>query len=817
MGRGQLRIYVGYTSGVGITCAMLEEGHRRRERGTDVVIGVVDDHGRERTRRRLEGLEMVPPRVVDGVTEMDLDAVLRRAPGVALVDDLWCRNALGERTAARWQDVEELVAAGIDVVATVNIQHVESLRDVVERILGSAPVDRVPDRVVRAADQLEIVDITPQALLRRLAHGNIFPAERIDAAFAGAFAADALGALRELSLLWMADRVQETLRDVSLAAAKVRERVLVAVSGADDDDLLVRRAARIAQRRGAELVAVHVAPGSLGGRARSLDGTRSVVEAVGGRLDEVVAADVVSGLLDAARAQEATVLVVGTHPSRRPSIGRSPARSLVRAAPSADVHVVTLTASVPERLLLRRPPGLPVERRLLGLIGGAIVLLVLTVAVDRVHDRLGLSSILLLYLTVVVGVAAVGGLWPAVTAAVGSTLIINWFFTPPLHTWTIAAPEHVLGLAVFLLVAGVVSVLVDRDARARADAERGRVEAEALARLAARLAAEDDPLPGLLDHLRSSFGLEAAAVLRADTNGGWEPEAVVGDDPPTEPDRGTDVIELGPGSVLVVRGAHVPADSLRVLSAFTAQLQVAVRARILAREAAEASALAEVGALRTAILAAVSHDLRTPLASIKASVSSLRDDEVVWSAEETDDFLETIEEETDRLTELVGNLLDMSRLTSGSLVLVRRVVGLDEVVPKALASLSNGARVIRAEVPETLPRVDVDPGLLERAVANVAANALSWNRGETPVQIRGSAADGRVELRVIDRGPGVARGDHERIFEPFQRLGDRSRDGVGLGLAVARGFVEAMGGRIAAEDTPGGGLTMVLSFPEAVS
>jgi two-component system sensor histidine kinase KdpD len=255
---------------------------------------------------------------------------------------------------------------------------------------------------------------------------------------------------------------------------------------------------------------------------------------------------------------------------------------------------------------------------------------------------------------------------------------------------------------------------------------------------------------------------------------------------------------------------------LQLLSAFAAQLGLAVRGRALAQEAAVAAARADADALRTAILAAVSHDLRTPLASIKASVSSLRDDEVVWSPEETALFLGTIEDETDRLTGLVANLLDMSRLQVGALKLVRDVVGFDEVVPKALASLPDGGRGLVVEVPETLPRIDVDPGLLERAIANIVSNASGLAPPDCPVRISGSTAGGRVELRVIDRGPGVERQDRERMFRPFQRLGDgTSRDGIGLGLAVAKGFVEAMDGELSVEDTPGGGLTMVLAFPAA--
>jgi two-component system, OmpR family, sensor histidine kinase KdpD len=356
--------------------------------------------------------------------------------------------------------------------------------------------------------------------------------------------------------------------------------------------------------------------------------------------------------------------------------------------------------------MARGDAALPTKRRLAGALLGAGSLTALTVALLAVHTHLGLPSILLLYLTAIVAIALVGGTWPALVSAVLASALINWFFTPPTHTWTIADPENVLALVVFLLVAGVVSYLVDRDARAGADAERRRNETESLEK---------------------------------------------------------------------------------------------------------------VNELRTAILAAVSHDLRTPLAAIKASVSSLREQDVTWSPVDTAGFLEAIEEETDRLTSLVGNLLDMSRIQTGSLALVPRLVGLDEVVPRALATLPSSAQDVIVEVSETLPRVEVDVELLERAVANLISNARQWSPPAEPVTVRGSADDGRVVLRVIDHGPGVSPEARDRMFLPFQRLGDRSgTNGVGLGLAVARGFVEAMDGSLSVEETNGGGLTMVLTF-EATS
>ncbi|TMK36624.1 MAG: sensor histidine kinase KdpD [Actinobacteria bacterium] len=830
MERGRLRIYVGYAPGVGKTFAMLDEARRRRARGTDVVLGFVETYGRQEVGAQTRGVEVVPHRSDDdgsAIEEMDVDAVLARHPEVAVVDELAHTNAAGSRNGHRWEDVEELLAAGIDVLSTVNIHHLESLHDVIEAITGEAPVDTVPDALVRDADQLELVDMTPQALQRRLAHGNVFPPERMDAALARTFREENLARLRELSLVWMADRVDEELRAGPSPArgsepATARERILVAVRGGPEDEPVVRRAARMAARRGGELMAVHVIPDAGRDDAPHLEAIRDLVRQVGGRFEEVVGARVPDAILDLARVEGIMQVVLGAgRRSRfRGLLGGSVVLDVIRGSGPIDVHVISHEpASQRARVSGRVATGLSSDRQLIAGIAGAVVLVGLTIAVAALDRQMALSTIMLLYLTVVIGTAFGGGLRPAIPAAVVSALLINWFFTPPVHTWKVANPEDVVALVVFVVVAASVSILVDREARHRAEAQRRGAEAEALARLTARVAAEGDPLPELVEHARTTFGLHAVSVLRLREDGDqsrWIREAAAGADAPTIPEEAAQVVQLGHDTVLALRGSPLPADRLQLLSAFASQLGLAVRGRALAQEAAASAARAEADALRTAILAAVSHDLRTPLASIKASVSSLRDDEVVWSPEETALFLGTIEDETDRLTGLVANLLDMSRLQVGALKLVRDVVGFDEVVPKALASLPDGGRELVVDVPETLPRMDVDPGLLERAIANIVANASALTAPDCPVRIHGSTAAGRVELRVIDRGPGVQRQDRERMFRPFQRLGDgTSRDGIGLGLAVAKGFVEAMDGELSVEDTPGGGLTMVLAFRAA--
>ena len=831
MARGMLRIYLGAAPGVGKTFDMLNEGRRRAERGTDVVIGIVETHGRAKTAEQMGDLEVVPRRQVEyrGTTleEMDLDAVLARAPKVALVDELAHTNAPGSRNTKRWQDIEELLAAGIDVISTVNIQHLESLNDVVEGITGITQRETVPDAWVRAADQIELVDSTPEALRRRMAHGNIYPAERIDAALANYFREGNLSALRELALLWVADRVDEALTEYRVRHGierpwETRERVIVALTGAPGGDHLVRRAARIATRARAELVGVHIRAedGVLGPSDDLLDEHRVLLGQLGGRYIEAAGADVSRALIDTARAERATQLVIGA--SRRSRWAEITSGSIVnrviRAAGPIDVHVISTAATEHEWAIAlphtqRRASLAPRRRRLAWLLAIAGPPL-LTLLLSQVREHVGLPSILLIFLLVVVGAAALGGTGPALVTAITSSLYANWFFFPPLHSWTINDRDNVVSLVVFITVGAVVSWFVATVARRSAEAARARAEAETLVLLAGATASAD-PLVTVAQHLRDAFSLDAVAVLTK-TADGWRTEAASGADPPTDPSAADETIGLGEDVVLALRGPEIAAEDRHVMHAFADQLGGALRSRQLGREAATAAELSKVNELRSALLAAVSHDLRTPLASIKASVTSLLAEDVEWSPEAVQEFCVAIDEEADRLASLVANLLDMSRLTAGALSVHHTSVGVEEIVPAALASLGDRARHgrVAASIPETLPRIDTDPALLERAVANLIDNAIAWSPPEQPVRVEAGAVASQIHLRVIDRGPGIPIADRERVFLPFQRGGDGSNGaGVGLGLAVAQGFIRAVGSDLYIEDTPGGGTTMVVTMP----
>ncbi|MEY9872657.1 two-component system sensor histidine kinase KdpD [Streptacidiphilus sp. MAP12-33] len=836
MGRGRLRIYLGSAPGVGKTYAMLGEGRRRAERGTDVVVAFVETHGRAHTAEQVQGLEVAPRRTMEHrgaeFTEMDLDAVLARRPAVALVDELAHTNVPGSRHDKRWQDVEELLDAGIDVISTVNIQHLESLGDAVLGITGVRQQETVPDEVVRRADQIELVDMDPEALRRRLAHGNVYAPEKIDAALAHYFRPGNLTALRELALLWVADRVDEYLQryraENHIASTwQARERIVVGLTGGPEGRTLIRRAARIAAKgSGSEILAVYVSrsDGLTSASPKELTVQRGLVEDLGGTFHHVLGDNAAEALLEFARGVNATQIVLGS--SRRKAwqwmLGPGVGATVAREAGDIDVHIVTHEQVARGRMKpIRRIASLGLPRTVAGWLVGVGGPLLLTWLLSFFPDTSSNHTEMLLYLGLTVGAALLGGLFPALASAAVGSLLINWFYTPPLHTLTISSMENIIAVAVFLAVALSVAYVVDLAARRTAEAARSRAEAETLSFLAGSVLSGSRGLPALLERVKETFQMESVALLeRPDEFTPWRTAGCLGPDPVSRPEDADVDVPVGDHLALALSGRVLPAGDRRVLGAFAAQAAVLLEKRRLEEEAAEARRLAEGNRIRTALLAAVSHDLRTPLAGIKASVSSLRSPDVTWAPEDEAELLAGIEDGADRLDHLIGNLLDMSRLQTGTVVPIIREIDLDEVVPLALLGVAPEA--VRTEIPETLPMISADPGLLERALGNVIENAAKYNAGNRAgpgreacrVAVSASELNGRVEVRVADHGPGIPDDAKEKVFEPFQRYGDAPRGaGVGLGLAVARGFVEAGGGTLTAEDTPGGGLTMVFTLP----
>jgi len=839
MTRGRLRVYLGAAPGVGKTYAMLGEGHRRRERGTDVVAGYVECHGRRRTLELLDGLETVPRRAMEyrgaRFTDLDVDAVIARAPQVALIDELAHTNVPGSRHAKRWQDIEEILEAGINVITTVNIQHLDSLNDVVARITGVPQRETVPDEVVRRADQVELVDMTPEALRRRMAHGNVYPAERVDAALANYFRVGNLTALRELALLWLADKVDDQLdryrADHRIEATwEARERVVVALTGGPEGDTLIRRAARIADRaKGADLIAVHVTVGDglTGASPADLARQRTLVESLGGTYHQVVGDDIPQALLDFARGVNATQLVLGA--SRRGRfaqiLSRGVGMTTTAMSGAIDVHMVTHEEVSRGRRRAVRSGGLTRARQGVGFALAVAGLPLLTLLLANLRGQLSLASDILLVLVAVVVVALTGGLYAALFAAVAGSLLLNYYFTPPIHEFTVSEWENVLALVAFVLVAAAVSVVVDIAARRTREAAHASADAEMVAGLAGSVLRGENTPADLLERLRVAFGLDSVTLLerrpgtpmrpgRQADPGCWRVGATVGGEPCRSPDEGAAEGAGDDDLMLALRGRTPSAADQRVLVAFAAQAGLARRQHRLAVEAEQARPLAAADRMRTALLAAVSHDLRSPLSSAKAAVESLRTGEVRWTDGEREELLATADESLERLARLVANLLDMSRLQAGLLGVAAEPVDVEEILTRAVADLGPVGAQVRVQAPAGLPDVLADPALLERVLVNLAANAVRYGPAGTPVLVTASALAGRVELRVVDRGPGVSEADRDRIFLPFQRLGDRDNEtGVGLGLALSRGLVEAMDGTLDPEDTPGGGLTMIVTLP----
>jgi two-component system sensor histidine kinase KdpD len=803
---------------------MLGEAHRRVERGTDVVVGFVETHGRVKTAALLEGLEVVARREMvyrgHAFAEMDVDAVLARRPEVAVVDELAHSNVPGSRNEKRWQDIEALLDAGIDVLSTVNIQHLESLNDVVERITGAHQRETVPDEVVRRAEQVELVDITPEALRRRLAHGNVYPAQRVDAALANYFRPGNLTALRELALLWVADQVDVALQRYRAEQRitdtwEARERVVVAITGGPESETLIRRARRIAARAGGELLVLHILRGDglAGVGPEVVAKLRALAESVGASFHTVVGDDVPAALLDFARGVNATQLVLGT--SRRPRWARvfdeGIGAAVVQASGPIDVHMVTHDEASRGWRIRRERSALARPRLLLGSVLAVVAPALLTALGVLLKPQVGLSTDVVGYVLAVVIVALVGGLWPAVAAAFISAGLLNFFFTPPYYTLRVADSENVIALVAMLIVAVLVALVVDMAARRAQQAARARTEAALLASYSRTVLAHLNPLERLLNQVRENFGMTSVALLER-RDEGWRQVACAGEPGCDKPDE-ADVDVAVTGDVhLALRGRALPAADRTVLEAAAGQALLTLRQQRSAIEAAEAKRQAATTELRTALLSAVGHDLRTPLTSIKAAIGSLRAEDIDLSTEDEAELKAAIEESADRLAALIDNLLDSSRLATGAVEPKLRPVGYDEIVALALSGLDGRGRVSVA-VDEHLPAVLADEGLLERVVANVIDNALR-HAGDSAVDVRASAYADEVELRVVDHGRGLPTKIVNQAFVPFQRLGDRDNtSGVGLGLSVAKGFVDAMGGTIRAEDTPGGGLTIVISLP----
>ncbi len=820
MARGRLRVYLGAAPGVGKTYAMLAEGQRRRARGTDVVIGLVEPHGRRVTAQLAEGLELVPrrPMVYCGhtFTEMDVDAVLARRPQVALVDELAHSNVPGARNDKRWQDVDELLEAGIDVVTTLNIQHLESLNDVVEQITGIKQYETIPDAVVRRAEQVELVDMTPEALRRRMVHGNVYPPDRIDVALTHYFRPGNLTALRELALLWVADRVEEGLQryraEHGIATPwETRERIVVALAGRREEESLIRRAVRIAERTpGSELLAVHVADGDgrPGADPAVLAGQRALVESLGGDYHQVVGDDPAAGVLAFARAEDATQIVLGG--SRRTRLGGlvfgdQVVPKVTRQAGSIDVHLLAPEGAAHGPVVSLPPPTGGVGRARLwwGAVAAAALLPTVTWVLTWIPG-FGLAGQLLLYLLAVVGVALVGGLYPALVAAVAAGVLADYYFVPPVHTLTIGRPVDAGVLVVFVLVALMVSGAVERAARRSRAAARASVEATTLSELATGVLRGRDDLPALLERIRSMFAFGSVALLERDTAGErrWFVAVSSGQRPPERPEEADVQVAVTDDLVLAGRGRPLDAGDRRVLRGCAAQIAAGWQGYRQRQRTAQADERLAVDRHRAQLLQAAGADLTAELATARGCLEGLRDHRQSRTPDEYDSVCQAAEAAVDRMGALVGDLVDVSRLHTGTLEVFLRPVDLDEVLAVALGDLGAGGHALTVRLPEDLPDVIADAALLTRLVTDLAAQALRRSPPEAPPRAEAVVADGLVDLSFVDHGSAVPRPDADR--------------GAGsLVLRVSADLAQAIGAELRQDETAGGGLTTVLRLPAA--
>jgi two-component system sensor histidine kinase KdpD len=871
-GRGRLKIFLGAAPGVGKTYEMLLSAQAMRREGIDVVVGVVETHGRRETEALLKGLEIIPRLEVDykghRLAEMDLDAILKRRPQLVLVDELAHTNTPGSRHPKRYLDVEELITAGVDVYTTLNIQHVESLNDVVTRITRIRVRETVPDSILNHADDVEVIDLSPDDLIKRMREGKVYIPHQAERAIRHYFQPGNLTALRELALRQTAQRVDDQLLSHMRAHAisgpwAAGDRVLVCVSEATHTPGLIRYSRRIADRLHAPLTAIYVETARtarLNDTERDrIAGYMRLAERLGATTLTISGRKVADEVVAYAEANNITQIIIGKSARSRwfEIVHGSVVHDLVRETGSISVHVISSEADEPPqpRSVATRAPADPFQfRPYLGSAGAVALALGVGEAIGR---SIGVQSVSLVFLMAVLAVAIAWGLLPALVACVLSVMAYNFFFLPPLYTFTIADPENVVALIFFLLVAAIVSNLTAAVRRQIVSTRlRAKITAElyAFSRKLAGIGTLDDVLWATAYQVSSMLRVHTVLLLPGQETGrllvasAYPPEDRLDEadmaaaqwcwehNHPTG--RGSDTLPGGKWLFLPLRTGSGPVgvigierdlpgpllmpEERRVLAALNDQAAVAIERVSLVRRLAEERVRAESDRLRAALLTSISHDLRTPLASILGTVSSLRSYADKYDAADRDELLATLESEAQRLNRFVGNLLDMTRLESGTIDMKLELADVAEIVGAALERAGNVLARHRVEVTiaADLPMLHLDPILFEQVLFNLLDNAAKYAPVGSRIDLRARQDGDTVAIEVVDEGPGIPPGDLERIFDKFYRVQaqDRRRAGTGLGLAICRGFLEAQGGRIEANnrrDRSGAVLTIRLPVPEA--
>jgi two-component system sensor histidine kinase KdpD len=847
-GRGRLKLFLGAAPGVGKTYEMLLEAHNKKREGVDVVIGVVEHHGRDETRHLLAGLEIVPRRQISyrGQTlkEMDLDAILKRRPKLVLVDELAHTNAEGVHHPKRWMDVRDLLAAGIDVFSTMNVQHLESANDIVAKITQVQVRETVPDSVLDLADQIEVVDITPEELQQRLREGKIYPQEVAQRALANFFSAGNLTALRELALRRAAERVDDAMR-AHMAEHGIEgpweasERVLACIDTSPAALTVVRRAKRLADRLHAPWEVVNVATPESERAPRRVRDTLlesfRLAEELGGSTRSLVGDDSADEILAYAREQNVTHIVIGA--AARPLwfelLRGSIIRRLVRGAGDISIEICPREQRK-VATTLAEAPNLPLGEPGAYFAAAGFVALATAFAV-MLDQWVDLPNISLVFVLAIIAAAIRYGMIVSIFAAIASALAYNFFLIPPLHTFTIADPTNIYAVIFFvaigLAVSGVAARTRAQTLIARKQARRAS-DLETFARGLVGLEEEGDIAASTAE--TASRLLFARVVVLSSRSGDLEPigeapgpEILGADDLAAakwafaqrrEAGRGSDTLhgarwlfvpipgERGFVGVIGVRpldeAERLDPDQRRVLDLISAQAGIALDRARFQHEAADARVEAEGERLKGTLLASVSHDLRTPLSTIRSAIESLQQFGDRHEPATRAQLLDVAGGEVRRLTRFIENLLDMSRIDAGAVHVKRQPAEVADLVEHALERMRGPlqSKAISRDVSTGLPRVEVDPNLIEAAIGNVLENAAKYAPDGSTVLVRAFRQDGHVAIEVLDEGEGFPAGAMSQLFDKFARgvEGDGRPPGTGLGLAIAKGFIEAQGGSIEA-------------------
>ena len=857
-GLGRLKIFFGYAPGVGKTYAMLESARRLRAEGVDVVIGCVETHGRAETARLLEGLEVLPRREVVRAgarfDEFDLDAALARRPSVLLLDELAHTNAHGSRHVRRWDDACELLDAGIGVHTTLNVQHLEGLNDIVAQITSVRVRETVPEAVIARAEEIELVDLSPEELLERLREGRVYVPEQIERAATHFFRRGNLLALRELALRRAAERVDHDIRSYREEHAiretwPAAEHILACIGPSPGSARLARAAARMAAGLRAPWTAAWVDAAGLSlsaADATRLEANLALAERLGAQVMRMQGERVAPTLLGWARRRNVTRVVIGkpTHPRWRDRLRGSLLDEIVRGSGDIEVHVIAGEVGPSDSRVSERGRRAPPRAYAIALLQAAVATAI--GVLWRTH--LALPDVVMLYLVGIVLVAVRFGRGPSVAASAVSVAAYDFFFVPPYHTFSVSEIRNVLTFTMMFGAGLLLSSLTLRLRRQELAARDREARTAGLYALSRELgAAIDTPRIAAVIAGRAADALGGGAiVLLPDGSEGLREAARHGSANPLDEheqavarwtlDHGRPA-GLGTGTVpgsahlmlplasgprthgvlaaLTADGRPPDAEQRQILDAFCRQAALALERARLAQEAREAELRAHAEELRASLLSAVSHDLRTPLATIKMAAAALRPAPDAVGAGERGPLAEAILGEADRLERLVGNLLDMTRVEAGNLEVKREWVPLEEIVGSATARLEGllGRRPLRIDLPTGLPLVAADPILLEQVFVNLIENAVRHAPGDTPIDITARESATGLAIEVGDRGPGLPAGQEARIFDKFFRAGAGKPAGAGLGLAICRGIVEAHGGTIAAANRQDGGALFSLTLP----